>query len=488
VLALAAVGVAAAAAAAGSSGAPPATVPAIRDWRPAPGAFRLRADARVVLPHGASPDLRDEGSVLARDLGVAVREARARPGDVALRLDPRDRAVGHEGYRLRVGRVLSIVAPTTAGVFYGGRTAVALLRGRRSVPRGTARDQPLYSERGLMIDVGRRFFGPAWLEQHIRLLAALKLNVLHLHLSDNEGFRIESASHPEAVTRPALSKADVRRLLAVAERHHVTIVPEIDMPGHLRAALRRHPELQLVDAFGRRQPDKLDVTLPAARRFAADLLDEYLPLFGGRVWHGGADEYLGALSTAEAYARYPRLATFARRRHGPRANGRDAVLDFVAFVHRRVRAAGKELRVWSDGSAAGGVLRLDPRVSVQWWEERASPTPAALVRRGHRVLNSGWWPLYYVTGGPLQGLRAELETFAREWRPWRFEGPFTARWGGAPGAPIFTLPRGDPRQLGAELAVWNDDPDAPGARESAVAAGIGPRLRILAERTWGSQP
>ncbi len=484
-LALAVAGVAAVGA--GPPAAPPAVVPAVRDWRPAPGVFRLRADARVVLPRPCSPELRDEGRVLARDLdaGLGRCGARSRPGDVALRLDERDRGLGREGYRLHVGLVMSVAAPTTAGVFYGGRTAVALLRGRRSVPRGTARDAPLYRERGLMIDVGRRFFRPAWLERRIRALAALKLNVLHLHLSDNEGFRIESSSHPEAVTRPALGKADVRRLLAVAARHHVTIVPEIDMPGHLRAALRRHPELQLVDAFGRRRPDKLDVTLPAARRFAADLLDEYLPLFGGRVWHGGTDEYLGALSTEADYARYPRLAAFARRRHGPRATGKDAVLDFVAFVHRRVRAAGKELLVWSDGIVGGGVLRLDPRVSVQWWEERESPAPAALVRRGHRVVNSGWWPLYYVTGGRLRGLRSELGAFAREWRPWRFEGPFTARWGGAPGAPIFTLPRGDPRQLGAELAVWNDDPDAPGARESAVAAGIAPRLRILAERTWG---
>ena len=484
-LALAVAGVAAVGA--GAPVTPPAVVPALRDWRPAPGSFRLRADARVVLGPAASRELRDEGRVLARDLGVRVgaRGTGARPGDVLLRLDRPDRGLGREGYRLHVGRVLSVAAPTTAGIYYGGRTAVALLHGRRSVPRGTARDAPLYRERGLMIDVGRRFFRPVWLERRIRVLAALKLNVLHLHLSDNEGFRIESSSHPEAVTRPALTKADVRRLLAVAARHHVTVVPEIDMPGHLRAALRRHRELQLVDAFGRRQPDKLDVTLPAARRFAADLLDEYLPLFDGRVWHGGADEYLGALSTDADYGRYPRLAAFARRRHGPRATGKDAVLDFVAFVHSRVRAAGKELRVWSDGIDGGGALRLDPRVSVQWWEERESPAPAALVRRGHRVVNSGWWPLYYVTGGPLRGLRAELGAFAREWRPWRFEGPFTVRWSGAPGAPIFTLPRGDPRQLGAELAVWNDDPDAPGAGEPAVAAGIAPRLAILAERTWG---
>src|SRR3712207_951778 len=98
-----------------------------------------------------------------------------------------------------------------------------------------------------MIDDGRAFFSREWLEARIRELAGLKLNLLHLHVSDNQGFRIESRSHPEAVTPPALSHDDVRRLLAVAARHHVTIVPEIDMPGHMQAALRAHPELQLAD-------------------------------------------------------------------------------------------------------------------------------------------------------------------------------------------------------------------------------------------------
>jgi hexosaminidase len=337
-----------------------------------------------------------------------------------------------------------------------------------------------------MLDVGRRHYDRAWLAERIRQLARLKLNVLHLHLSDDEGFRIESRSHPEIVTAPALSRADVRALVAVARRHHVTIVPEIDMPGHMRAALAKHPELQLADAAGQRRPDKLDVTLPAARGFVADLLDEYLPLFPGPMWHAGADEYLGILATDADYALYPQLAAYARARHGPGANGKDAVLDFVAFVHRRVRAAGKDMRVWSDGVGGGSVLALDPRVSVQWWENRVSPTPAELVARGHRVVNSGWWPLYYVTGGPMTALRSALRPFYEEWRPWRFEGPFTARWATGSGAPVFTLEPDEPRQAGAIMAVWNDDPAAPGGAPDAVAAGIAPRLQIVAERTWGS--
>ncbi|MBA3261960.1 MAG: family 20 glycosylhydrolase [Thermoleophilaceae bacterium] len=124
-----------------------------------------------------------------------------RPGDIELGLGSRDPALGREGYRLDIGAALRVEARTTAGVFYGSRTVLQLLRQGRAIPAGWGRDRPRYPERGLMIDNGRRYFSPAWIKREIRQLAYLKLNQLHLHFSDNEGFRIESESHPEAVSR-----------------------------------------------------------------------------------------------------------------------------------------------------------------------------------------------------------------------------------------------------------------------------------------------
>jgi hypothetical protein len=122
-----------------------------------------------------------------------------------------------------------------------------------------------------------------------------------------------------------------------------------------------------------------------------------------------------------------------------------------------------------------------------WWEERHSPTPAQLVADGHRVLNAGWWPNYYVTGGPLKDLRTPVEQAYEGWEPWEFSGPYTAKWSaGASAPPSGELPRSDARQLGASLQVWNDDPASPDAAEQPVAAGIAPRLRVLAQKTWGS--
>ena len=465
-------------------------VPALRSWTPSGGALRLRHDARVVVRRAERRRLSGEARTLAADLGRLLGHrvrtgTRARRGDVLLTLTSRDEKLGAEGYSLRVGRVFTIAAREPAGVFYGGRTLLQLRRLDVALPRGRGRDLPRYAERGLMLDDGRVFFSRSWLERRIRALSDLKLNLLHLHFSDDQGFRVESKTHPEVVAQPALSQDDVRALVTFARERHVTIVPEIDMPGHMTALLAKHPELQLTKAGGQKQPDKLDVSLPEARKFAAEIIGEFLPLFPAPWWHMGADEYLGAFSTEADYAAYPQLQSYAQAKHGASANGKDAVLDFVNEVDSQVRAAGKTLRIWSDGMKGGSAVKLDPRIAVEWWEGRSSPLPEELIAEGRHVLNVGWWPLYYVTGGTFKILRSSEAAFYEEWNPWHFEGPYTARWLGGP--PQYTELRPDePLQLGATLAVWNDDPASPDAKEPAVAEGIAPRLRIVAQKTWGS--
>ena len=260
----------------------PPTIPALREWHGGYGAFALRPSSRVV---GTSAEAALLGSELRRPV---VAGATAGPGDIELVLGSTDRRLGREGYRLDVGDSVRIEARTAAGAFYGTRSVLQLLRRGSKIPAGQARDWPRYPERGLMIDNGRRYFSPAWIKRRIEQLAYLKLNQLHLHFSDNEGFRIESESHPEIVSGRHLTKRQVRGIVEFARRRHVRVIPELDMPGHLRAALARHPELRLPGST-----DALDISLPAARRFCRDLILEYLDLFGGRYWHAGADEYQG---------------------------------------------------------------------------------------------------------------------------------------------------------------------------------------------------
>ena len=351
----------------------PLTIPAVREWRALSGSFGLLRSSRVI---GAGPEAALLGRELKRPVVAGVEPAR---GDVELVLGSGDRALGREGYRLDVGSTLRIEARGSAGLFYGAQTVVQLLRGGRgAVPAGRARDWPGYPERGLMLDCGRRYYSPAWIKRRIDELAALKLNQLHLHFSDNQGFRIESSGHPEAVTRPYLTKRQVRDLVAYARRRHVRVIPELDMPGHMQAALRAHPELQVAG-----RPDELDFTKPAARRFARELILEYLDLFPGRWWHAGADEF----------------------------SGPGDFVGFVNWIDRLVRRHGRTLRVWHDGIDRPG-LRRD--VVVEWWAEHAGPSPSELLAGGHRILNAGWWPTYYVNS-PLGAVRPSMRAAYESW-------------------------------------------------------------------------
>lgn len=461
----------------------PATIPALRHWTDRPGEYVLRPSTRIVA---ATRELLPEAGLLAADLDrlsgrrprVELAEEDApREGDVELRLGASDRRLGREGYALTAGSWLRIEARSRAGAFYGTRTLLQLLRRSRRIPGGEARDWPRYPERGLMVDNGRKHFTAGWIRSRIRELAYLKLNQLHLHFSDNEGFRIESEGHPEVVSRRHLTKRQVRRIVALARRHHIRVIPELDMPGHLAAALAAHPELQLRDRAGVRSRERLDFTLPAARRFARELILEYLRLFRGRYWHAGADEYLGEA----AYASYPQLERWAERRHGPGANGPDAYLDFINWVDRMVRGRGRVLRVWHDGLAGGRAVRVRPRVVVDWWADHAGPGPRELLRSGHRVLNAGWFPTYYVVG-PAGAVRPSMEAAYRGWQVNRFAGLSIGV--PVPASAPEVVPPGERRVLGSELHVWNDDPD--GETQARIARGIAPRLRLLAQKTWRS--
>jgi hexosaminidase len=390
-----------------------------------------------------------------------------------------------------VGRWISITANTTAGAFYGTRTLLQLFAQKRTIDAGVARDWPRYEERGLMVDIGRKYFTRGWLEARIREMALLKLNYLHLHLSDDQGFRLQSTSHPEIVSTQHLTKNDMRAIVGLATRDHITVVPEIDMPAHMGAELGPHPELQLTDITRQRQAGKLDVTLPAAQAFVKSLIEEYLPLFPGRYWDMGADEFIGiaGIGSPLLFLQFPQLQKYAQAHYGSSANGEDAILGFVNWVDDLVRAHGRTMRMWNDGLAGGSAVKAHPDIVVDWWTNGGdSPSPAAVLGQGHRISNSGWYPTYYVNSAVTGTIppRPDMASAYTSWSVDQFFGEFyldpTARLG----PPPYRLAPGEPRNLGAELNVWNDDPNY--ATQDQIATAIAPRLRLIAQKTWDSPP
>ncbi len=479
----------------------PQTIPALRSWTPAPpreaGTFRLRKNVRVIVRYRDRKRLRGEARQLAADLGVllkrrvpttAKRGVRARTGDVIVGRTTRDPRLGDEGYGLRIGRAFTITAPTTAGVFYGGRTLLQLARDGKAIPRGRARDRPRYPERGLMVDAGRKAYSRQWLAAHVRELAYLKLNLLHLHLSDHQGFRIQSTTHPEIVSEEHLSKADVRYLLRLARRYHVTVVPEIDMPGHMTAALAAHPEFQLRTADGRTEAGVLDVGNPAAVRFARDLIGEYLDLFDGPYWHVGGDEVLPFFTYPVGL--YPSFEANARERFGPSANAKDAIHGFVNDVDDMVRARGRTTRMWHDDVGGGSAVTRHKGIVAEWWinvsplSDVRPPTPQQLLDEGRRILNAGWYPTYVVNGvgGSPVPITPNFGAAYESWDLSEFHGPLVQD--ATLQAPPDTVAADEPRNLGSKLHLWNDNPTF--ATEAQDTVAIAPGLRVIAQKTWES--
>lgn len=473
----------------------PLTIPALREWQAGAGIFRVCAESRILVAPDARSELLPVAEVLAEDLAqqggramavVIASPAAARPGDVILSLGEADARLGDEGYRLNVGPAITIRAGSPRGVFYGTRTLLQLLKQSSAIPAGEALDWPRYPERGLMVDAGRKYFTAEWLRQHLREIAYLKMNLFHFHFSENLGFRVESERHPEIVAEKHLSKAEVRELVALASRYFITVVPEIGMPGHMGAALAPHPEFQLKDMFGQAAPNQLDVTNPAAVQFARELIEEFLPLFPGKYWHTGADEYLAFYD----YARYPQLQQHAQAQYGPGANGKDAIHGYINGVADLLAQHGKTTRAWGDDLNGGSAVTVNPDIVVEWWTDFQPlgdivllPGPQELLDRGHRILNASNWPTYLTFGG-AGGIQPppDIATAYETWDVHQFSG---ALFAGPVHTPYATVAADEPRNLGAKQHVWLDGGDA-FATEDEVAAGIAPRLRVIAQKTWNS--
>ncbi|MFK0257839.1 glycoside hydrolase family 20 protein [Streptomyces sp. NPDC090445] len=455
----------------------PQTIPAVREhtpargpgWKPAPG-------ARVVVPAANSAALADEGRLLAGELRLGFTDkAAARPGDVELALAAPDSGPP-ESYTLTVkdGRV-RVTGPDQAGVFYGTRTLKQAVKAAGSAPEGTVRDAPAKPQRGLNLDTARKNYTAPWIEARLREMADLKLNQLGLHFSDDQAFRIQSDTHPEIVSTPHLTKAEVRRINALAARLHIAVVPEIDSPGHLGAVLRAHPDLQLRDVQGRAVKGAVDISNPAAARLVDELLREYLPLFPGTTWHLGADEYQ-ALVYRDPEASFPQLAQAARQRYGPSAKVQDLATGWLNDRAGVVRPAGRVPKAWNDGLFAGGVARAAQDIQVEYWtgREAGARPPVSYLDEGRKVVNLNDEYLYYVLGEPNQFTYPTGRRIYEEWTPLVLRGttPVPARYG--------------PQILGGRLAVWSD---LAGAQTQAqVADGIRLPLAALSQKVWDTRP
>nr|WP_238161663.1 beta-N-acetylhexosaminidase [Micromonospora endolithica] len=458
-------------------------VPAPAHVTPDPTAdFTLPPDAAIRV--GADPGARAVAAQLAAllraptgyPLPVAAATGPAPAGPLTLTLSgtpdtaapATDDALGAEGYRLDItGDGVRITAGTPAGLFHGVQTLRQLLppqvesttpvAARWVVPGGTIVDRPRYAYRGAMLDVARHFFGVPDVLRVIDHLARYKLNHLHLHLTDDQGWRIAVDSWPRLATVGGATEVgggpgghytrdDYRRIVGYAAARHVTVVPEIDLPGHTNAALVAYPEL----APGGSAPPPYtgtDVGFsyvdPASERtydFVADVLGEIAALTPGPYLHIGGDEAFKV--PADAYA------------------------GFVERVQRIVAGLGRTMVGWHQ---VAPVTHLPGRV-LQWWgTKRDDPVTADAVRRGARLIlspgNHAYLDMKYAEDTPIGHDWAGLVDVRRayDWDP---------------GSHLADLPAD--AVLGVEAPLWTESVTT----RADIEFLMFPRLPALAELGW----
>ncbi|MEV5952920.1 glycoside hydrolase family 20 protein [Streptomyces sp. NPDC051987] len=451
----------------------PRTIPAVRSHTAARGpGWRPRPGGRVVVSNAA---LADEGRLTAGELGLSYAGQKGadddvRPGDLRLDLGG---AGDPESYTMTVGGgTVRISGPGDAGVFYGTRTLKQEVHGGGTAPEGVVKDAPAKPQRGFMLDIARKPFTAGWVEARIRELGDLKFNQLGLHFSDDQGFRIESDTHPEIVSRDHLTKAQVKEIVALAAARHIQVVPEIDSPGHLGAVLAAHPELQLRNAQGVATRGAVDISEDAAAKLVDDLLGEYADLFPGSYWNLGGDEYQ-ALTVADPEASYPQLAAAARREYGSRATVADLTTGWLNARADTVRAHERTMRAWNDGFLRGAAAEQPAEdLQVAYWtgKENGARQPVEYLRAGRKVLNYNDEYLYYVLGEPNTFVYPTGQRIYEQWIPRMLRGTSAV------------AARYEPQVLGGSFAVWCDLADS--QTQDQVAAGIRMPLRATIEKLW----
>ncbi|MBN1131374.1 MAG: family 20 glycosylhydrolase [Chitinispirillaceae bacterium] len=465
----------------------PSTIPAIQQWTAGTGTCVFSAASRIVINSGDAAALTADAQTFANDLcgllGRAITVATgatAGNGDVFLKLGATNTAIGDEGYLLNISTHFEISAKTAAGIFYGTRTMLQMLKQGTTVNQGSIVDWPRGRWRGVMVDAGRKYYTMAWLQTFIRDMAYTKMNLFHFHLSDgltqtnNGGFRLQSTTHPEITSTQYYSKTELQSLIALASQYHITIIPEIDLPGHVNWLYASHRNLLLGSRVLGNQYWALDLSKDSSYTFIRELLSEFIPLFPGPFWHIGADEYM----FIDEYATFPQLTTWARNRYGSNAHANDCYRHFVNWANELVRAQGKTAWAWNDvllgitGTSVGACTLATDITMDHWgalnWIGWGGVYPSAELARGYTMINCSW-DLFYIittnaktTGDPQWAYNSwELNTFA----------------GG-------NIPAGDPHIQGGKYPIWGDAPSA--ETEAQVWTGTFMLSRAVAQKCWGS--
>lgn len=472
--------------------------------------FILRASTPICYPEG-NEKMKQIACFLARYIsGITgyepqVTEDSAIPHSIRLRLGDAD-TFSPEGYRLTIEKEqITLAGGSEAGVFYGIQTL------RKSLPAETLRsfegdtsktlparplreiacppvtitDSPRFRYRGMHLDVGRHFFSTDFIKQYIDLLALHNFNTFHWHLTEDQGWRIEIKKYPRltevgSVRKESLrtdgsgesdgkpyggfyTQDEVREIIRYAAERYITVVPEIDLPGHITSALAAYPELgctggpyEVATTYGVHK-DVLCVGNEQSLRFAEDVLSEIIDLFPSRYIHVGGDE-----CPRDRWEKCPRCQALIRQngwKDTPDHRAEDKLQSyFMTRIEEFVNRKGRRIIGW-DEILEGG---LAPNATVMSWRGMENGVKAAQAQHDVIMTPAGY---VYLSGRQL----LELGGNRGIRRVYEFEP-----------VPDTLSPETGKHIIGVQGCIWTEGIETPERVEYMLL----PRLAALSEVAW----
>lgn len=438
-------------------------MPAPADVRLGPGRVPVASLLEATVSGPASPRVaaalaRAQSRWAARLAGavgmpvkLAIAYTEATPAVPALGLD--------EAYSLETGPAGVVLhARNDLGVLRGLETLLQLLRKDEKggyLPQAAIRDRPRFAWRGLLIDVARHWEPVEVIERNLDAMAVVKLNVLHLHLTDDQGFRVESLTHPELQAQGSdgnfYTQGQIRAIIAYAAERGIRVVPEFDVPGHATSWVVSHPELaSLPGPYGIERHwgvfnPVLDPTNEGTYALLADFLGEMAALFPDTFIHIGGDENNGVQWSAN-----PAIQAFIRA-HGLKDNA-----GLHTYFNTRIGAIlaknGKRLAGWDEILEPG----LPTTSTIESW--RGTEALASAAQQGYDgILANG----YYI-----DLMYPASEHYAAD------PLPADSTLGGQPRTHV----------LGGEATMWGE-----WVTPETIDSRIWPRTAAIAERLWSPQ-
>ncbi len=380
------------------------------------GRFLIQQNTRIISQEGLEGEASYLAEMIAKGSNFSLEMSSEGPdkGNIKLSLDPDIEK--DEGYRLNVtydGILIS--GKTPAGVFYGIQSLRQLLpvaienedlkMKELSLPAVEITDEPRYGYRGMHLDVGRHFFGVEEVKKYLDMIAMHKMNIFHWHLTEDQGWRIEIKKYPKLTEIGAYRKGtaiglagsrnapytydtipyggfytqeEVREVVAYAAERHITVIPEIELPGHSLAALAAYPELG--NGTGPYEVAKrwgifTQIYAPTEETFGflEDVLTEVMALFPSKYIHIGGDEVLKKEWEESAYAQALIKKEGLKDEHELQSY-------FVQRIEKFLNRNGRDMIGW-DEILEGG---LAPNATVMSW--RGIEGGIAAAREHHNVI------------------------------------------------------------------------------------------------------